>query len=437
MDSYRLLALTRWNPWIETPSVAEAWLDGHVPASFVPRRPASAVPSADPSRALLVIGPRQAGKSTFLWQLIRGRHRRVLFVPCDDPVLREWCHSPAAFLADVERLPVRPEAIFLEEAQHLAEAGLFVKGLIDLRAGVSVYVTGSSSYHLRARVRESLAGRSSRVRLYPFSLGEILASQGVTGNDLRAEALASPAVVRLARFGGYPAVFLNGNEPQRLQELVEAFVLRDASDVFGVRKPAAFRTLARLMAGQAGNVVNLSEWAALAHVATSTIGEWAGILEECHVVRLLPLFAGGKRVELTASPKVFFLDAGLRNSLLGDFSPLDARADRGALFENLVFSELAKAVAEPDDLFHWRTKGGAEVDFVLWRPGDAPVGIEAKLEARPGRVSRGARSFLDAYRPEVFLTVTLGEEGESSVDGIRCLWVRPHRLAGVLPVRFR
>jgi predicted AAA+ superfamily ATPase len=437
MDAYRLAAVTRWNPWIEAPSASEAWISEHVPLAFVPRFPAIPAPSPDPARAVLVIGPRQAGKSTFLWSLLRDRHRRILLVQGDDPVMAEWCHSPAAFATDLDRLPERPDAIVIEEAQHLVNAGLFVKGLIDLKAGFCVYVTGSSSYHLRARVRESLAGRASRLRLYPLSLRELLAREGVVADDLRAESLAAPILGRLGRYGGYPGVYLHDREPQRLMELIEAFVLRDASDVFKVAKPAAFRTLLRLMAGQIGNLVNLTEWAGITRVAVSTVSDWAAILEECHVVRLLPVFAGGKRVELTASPKLYFLDNGVRNALVGDFAALDARADRGALFENLVFGELMKTLAEPDDLHYWRTKGGAEIDFVLWRQGSAPVAIEVKTDALPGRISRGARSFLEGYRPEVFLTVTMGDESEAIVDGVPCRWLKLHRLAGALPERFR
>jgi len=213
--------------------------------------------------------------------------------------------------------------------------------------------------------------------------------------------------------------------------------MRDASDLYRIQRPAAFRTLIKLAALQIGGLVNLSEWAALTGLSVNTVSAYISVMEESWVARRLYLFHGGKRAEFTKTPKIYFLDNGLRNRLLNNFSPLPDRTDRGALFENWVFGELMKNLVYPDDLRYWRTRGGAEVDFVLHQPGTPPVAIEAKLNPRLGRLSRGARSFLDSYRPEVFVTVSPDLEGDKEILGIRCLWVRPEQLPAAIPTRFR
>jgi predicted AAA+ superfamily ATPase len=435
MDAYLLSGLLRWNPWLTAPSVDWARLQSAgLPSPFVARR-VTGLPAADPKRALVVLGPRQAGKSTFLRELVRQRHRSCLHLVLDDPLLASWCRSPSAFATDLEGLPYRPEALLFDEIQQLPNAGLFLKGLIDLKLGVPIYATGSAAWHLHDRVRESLAGRASRMRLYPFSMAEILAAKSAV-NDLQA-VLAAPDVLRRQLvFGGYPDVVLGGDEARRLFDLVEAVILRDASDLYKIKKPEAFRKLLRLMAGQAGNLARFSELASVCQIAVTTVQDYANLLEESHVVRLLPVFAGGRRAELTATPKVFFVDNGVRNLLTGDFSAPDARADRGALFENWVFTELLKMLVEPTDLHYWRTRAGAEVDFVLHRPGRRPVGIEAKLDGEPPRLTRGARSFLEAYQPEVFVTVTTRGEGEATIGGCHAVWCAPHRLREWIPRAF-
>src|SRR5690606_12764578 len=116
---------------------------------------------------------------------------------------------------------------------------------------------------------------------------------------------------------------------------------------------------------QVGDLANLSEWARILGIATTTVAEYVNILEETHIVRRLRPFIGGKRAELTQTPKVYVVDNGLRNALAGGFEPLERRTDTGKLLENWVFSELNKPFPEPGEVRYWRTRSAAEVDFVL------------------------------------------------------------------------
>lgn len=437
MDSHLLRGICRWNPWLERPATWDDAVKRKLPAPFVSRSPALPVGDGQVGRALLVVGPRQAGKSTFLWHLIGSRHARCLYLHCEDPLIATWCASPSSFAADFDELPGPPEAIFLDEAQRLPNAGLFVKGLVDIGLPVPIYVTGSSSYHLGSRVRESLAGRASRLCLYPFSLREVVDFEAPSRGGAAVRLAAQRAWSRQMRFGCFPDIYLHDGEERRLFDLVEAFVIRDASDLFRIQKPAALRKLLHLMAGQVGNLVNMSEWATLCQLSAPTAADYAAILEEAHVVRLLPVFHGGKRAELTATSKVYFVDNGIRNLLVGDFSAVENRADRGSLFENWLFGELTKMLPQPGDLHYWRTKSGAEVDFVLYRPGLPPVAIEAKLNGCAPKLSRGARSFIEAYAPSHFITVSADAQGETTVSGTPCIWCRPHELAKHIPKEFQ
>ena len=407
----RLLDL---NPWLRSPARFLSEVERRMPEVFIPRQ-VELSGFEDTRRAKLVVGPRQAGKSTLLWSLIRDRDpRSILFLNCEEPLVRKWARSAAGLLRDLEEEFPSVCTAFFEEAQHLEDAGLLLKGLVDARAGLDVLVTGSSSFHLMDRTRESLAGRAERRVLLPFSLEEIsAASPSPVPAVQRARDLE--ITNRLMIIGGYPGVWSSTDPHHELRNLVEAFVLRDASDRFRIRRLDAFRRLLQLAAGQIGQMANYSEWASTLGVAASTVREHLALLEETWILRLLPAFAGGRRREITSTPRVQFLDMGLRNAVLNTFGEdLARRPDRGALAEGFACGEIVKALPPSWSLHYWRSKGGAEVDFVLVQ-GQRLIAVEVKAGGR-GRLTRSARSFIQAYSPEVFLMVT-GEQasGEEAV----------------------
>jgi hypothetical protein len=422
--------LLRDNPWLVEPGRLDGWLRERLPERYLPRDAArrSRERWAEVDRAHLVIGPRQAGKSTMIWSYLAGLGRPVLHVDCEQPLSREWCQSAPLFLDDLEKLVPEPVPLFFDEVQHLEEAGLFFKGLVDRKVRGPILVTGSSSYHLGARTRESLAGRATRTRLLPLSFHEVCRDLDDRPPLVR-DHLAAERLARHLTYGGYPEVWLSERPEDLLADLVEAIILRDASDLFGIGRPDAFRRLLRLAAAQTGNLVNLSEWASILGIGRDTVGSYLEILESGHVVVTLPPFAGGRRSELTRTPKVFLVDNGVRNQLVHDWKPLEERVDRGPLLENWVFSELWKALPAGATLHFWRSSAKAEVDFVLTR-GDVTVGVEVKA-GRLGRpkLRRAARSFLDAYRPRRFLVVNTGLEHREEVSGTAVRWLRPPALA--------
>jgi predicted AAA+ superfamily ATPase len=418
------------NPWLLQPDRLKGWLQARLPAVLLPRPAAAKIHQRweEIDRAHLVIGPRQAGKSTALWAYLAERGEPALFVDCEQELVREWCGSAPLFLADLEKLVERPVPLFFEEIQHLEEAGLFLKGLVDRKIGVPILVTGSSSYHLGARTRESLAGRASRTRLLPFSLSEVC--QDLAGKPaLLRERLREERFARHLLFGGYPAVWLSETPEVLLSDLLEAVVLRDASDLFRITRPDAFRQLLHLVAGQVGQLVNLSEWASVLGIGRDTVASYLEILEASHITLALSPFARGKRVELTSRPKVFLLDTGLRNRLTHDFRPLEERTDAGPLLESWVATELWKSLPEGASLHFWRSTSGAEVDFVVAR-GERILAVEVKA-GRLGRplLPRSLHSFLEAYRPAATLVINLGLAHRQPVGGSIVEWILPQDLA--------
>ncbi len=431
MDRDLQTILLRDNPWIQDRKALAPWLASHLPATYLPR---SVLATAGggwrrPGRAHLVVGPRQAGKSTAIWAHLEELGRPVLFIDCEQSLVQHWCRSAPLFLADLEKLELpAPLTLFFEEAQHLENAGLLLKGIIDRGYEAPVLVTGSSSFHLGAKVRESLAGRATRERLLPFSFSEVCHDL----QELNGLARSRAEEERLARhlvYGGYPGVWLDDAPEVILAGLVEAVILRDASDLFRIGRPDAFRRMLRLAAGQTGNLVNLSEWASILGISRDTVASYLEILEASHVVAMVPPFAGGRRSELTKTPKIFFIDNGVRNHLVHSFEPAGRRVDAGPTLENWVFGELRKALPLEYDVHYWRSTSKAEVDFVI-DTGARLIALEVKTGAgtRP-TIPRSARSFVEAYRPHRLLIVSSAAFAPERIGTTEVEWITPGEVA--------
>lgn len=423
----------RTNPWLENPSSFVAETERRQPASWIARHLAGSERWPVEGRAHLVIGARQVGKTSWLWRRLVEAEQVPLVLDGAEPIVQEWASSPGLAAADLRDLVQPGTPILLDEAQHLDEAGLLIKGLIDSGVPGPLYVTGSSSFHLLARTRESLAGRAVRAEMHPLSLHELAGTLPIGLPPALRQVRLRELALRQAVVGGYPAVWLAEEPDLLLDELLSAFVLRDASDLFRIDNLAAFRRLIRLLAGQAGDVVNLTEWAASCEVSRGTVGRYLDLLEEMQVVQVLRPFAGGRRAETTGRPKVYFRDPGLRLAALGaPLSSWERRSDRGKLLESLVAAELRKQVhplRPGEELMFWRTRSGAEVDFVV-RRGDDLFAIEVKAGAlRRPKISRSLRSFVDAYAPKLALVIHTGEPMDERLGSTEILFRGPDLLA--------
>ena len=407
--------IRQMNPWIVDPQKGKDILDQRLPFNYVHRNIEQTPVISE--RAMLIVGPRQAGKSTVVWRWLRNVTPNFLFLNMEDPLLRIVCNQPLDIIEHLRTHYDFIQALFVDEIQHLEEAGLFVKGLVDAKLNKDIWVTGSSSYDLRSKTRESLAGRATRRRLLPFSLSELLKHADAV-NPVAERQICKNIFAHQLIFGSYPAVYLSEEEDQKrmiLNDLVEALILRDASDLFHIKRVDAFRKLLTLLAGQIGNLLNISELAALCNVDVGTVNSHIEILEESHIVKKILPFSEGKRREITSAPKVYFVDNGIRNQLRNDFkTTVDLRSDKGQLFENWAFCEIYKILPFQDAIKFWRSKSKAEVDFVLEHAGRR-YGLEIKsTPMKHPKLSRSMWSFIDAYGPDGF--AVLNTNLDLSVD---------------------
>ncbi len=355
---------------------------------------------------IALAGPRQVGKTTFLQhEMQKQEHSYVLL---DDPLARSLFEKdPKGF----ERQYVEGRQLtVLDEVQYSMKTGQFLKYLVD--TGNRLWISSSSAILLRADVLSFLVGRVGLVRLLPFNIEEFLEAKGLktwTPEILRSN------VTEHMMYGGFPAAVLNKDpmlKQRLLIDILESIILRDAVRAFGLNNIKGVGDLVLYLSQTISSPMNLSAVSNSLGINQITLNGYLDALEMSYVIARVRPFFTNKVKEIVRQPKVYFVDTGIRNAASGRFPPIP----EGPLFENYVFAELMKMGHSPK---YWRTKVGAEVDFVLDEP-EAPIPVEVKLRPRTGRISRSLRSFIRTYEPEeAYIVGHEVEAGNTILEGCK------------------
>jgi predicted AAA+ superfamily ATPase len=326
----------------------------------------------DAKEITLIIGPRQVGKTTLLFQLkdylLRQGYSesKVLNFNLDVITDRRLLENQTEFIKFLkERTGNEKLFVFVDEAQRVENAGIFFKGIYDLDLPVKFVLTGSSVLEIKSKIHEPLTGRKRIFYLYPLSFYEYISAKDASLVKLLEQKEFSAytkerILEHLSRFlvwGGYPKIALENNvetKEQFLKEIYSSYIERDIIGFLEIRNTTAFTNLVSILASQVGQLLNTQELSDTLNVERKTVEKYLEILEKTFVFERLSPFFRNIRKELTKMPKIYFLDAGLRNFALKDLKVFEERHDRGAILENFLFSELRKMT---DVKFHfWRTK---------------------------------------------------------------------------------
>lgn len=362
----------------------------------------------------LLIGPRQAGKTTLLRNL--GEHlarqgKPCLFFNLDIDADAQHFVSQQRFVERVEALAGGKRVyVFIDEVQRIENAGLFLKGIFDRRLPHKWIATGSGSLELKEKIAESLAGRKRNFLLFPVSMEEFLNYRlGVENTDRSGALLATDALTaeRLLfdylQFGGYPRVLTSSDVAEKrsvLSEIFQSSIERDIQLLLRIEKSRELVTLLQLLANRIGRLISYHDLAIQTNLSVATVKNYIWYCQKTFVIEeVLPFFTN-KEKELTKTPQFYFVDNGLRNYLLGHVQITPLSPEFGFLFQQLVFQMLRERFAgSVAAVRYWRTQNQAEVDYVLY-DGRTPLPVEVKasLMKQPA-IERSLRSFIETYRP--------------------------------------
>ncbi len=326
------------------------------------------------SRVVVLVGPRQSGKTTLARELLE--EDSVNYFDLEDPASLARLDEPMTALRPLKGMVV------IDEIQRRPDLFPVLRVLADRRNTPARFlILGSASGNLMRQTSESLAGRMERILIGGFSLAE----------------LGSEAEQQLWLRGGLPLSFLAESDVNSItwrKNFIQTLLERDFPQ-WGVRVAAtALQRFWTMVAHYHGQIWNSAEPARALGVSESTTRRYLDLLTDAFMINQLQPYHANLKKRQVKSPKIYVRDSGLLHQLLGidSMKSLFSHPKVGASWEGFVIEQLLKT--EPhDELFYWATHQGAEIDLIL-RRGDALYGVECKRTDAP-RMTPSIRIALD------------------------------------------
>jgi predicted AAA+ superfamily ATPase len=304
----------------------------------------------------ILYGPRQVGKTT-LAKKMAEKFDTSVYLSCDDPLIVTNLQNKSA--QELKAYIGNAELVIIDEAQRVENIGITLKLIHDTYPEIKLLVTGSSSLDLANKINEPLTGRSQEILLYPFSIQEI---------SKNPSDVAANARIMMDR-GGYPGIWqLSADSAHaKLSAIANNYVFRDAFSPQVIYDQTIILNLLRLLAHQIGSEVSYGELASKLEISKETVKRYIDLLEKAFIVFRLNQYRRNQRVEVGRLRKVYFVDLGIRNAIIDNFSPLDMRQDIGALWENFCVVERIKYLQSVDRrvrFYYWRNLDQREIDLI-------------------------------------------------------------------------
>lgn len=386
---------------------------------------------------IVIHGARQVGKTTLLKRLMEQISKsntsesHIKYLDLEDFTYLDLCNSGSDAVINhlkASGLDLSQKVyLFIDEIQYLKNPSSFLKLFHDrYKDNVKLFVSGSSSFAIRAKFKDSLVGRTVDFELFGLDFSEFLDFKGEGG--IKFEYASPPITKRLvqyyrefALYGGYPRIVLEDSVPKKevfLKQIINTYINKDIREFLNIREPGKLRNLIRALAAQTTGLCNILELSNTLKISRKTVEEYIFILENTYIVKRVPPFHENLRSELSKMAKIYFEDTGLMNIILhGTFSP--SLLFTGEVFENSIFSILRKNL-DNNSLYFWRTNKGQEVDFVVVDKGRKyPIEVKTTFS---GRRMSGLKYFVKNYQLTEGWCVTVNADPNWKGKGVRAIY---------------
>jgi len=361
--------------------------------------------------AILVTGPRQAGKTTLIDEtVIKEGNKKVNKVTLDDPVSLEAARDEAGNFFKDYKPPV-----FIDEIQYAPGLFHYIKIIVDKEKKNGLfYLSGSQQFSMMKGISETLAGRVGIIDILGLSFREIRNDPfnkpfcpGKTYIENRKKNLPKIDYDDLWKIiwrGTMPKLHADPKFPVHnyYASYLRTYIERDVRALINVGDEKKFLSFIRCVAARTGQILNIAGLALDADISRSTAERWLSILTTANIVYLLrPFHVNINKREIKA-PKLYFLETGLINYLIGWDTPKVLRngAMGGAVFETFVIAEIIKSYINSGvqaPLFYYRDKEQREIDLLIWKNGFLHP-VEIKMTANPGKSHISAFNVLDSMK---------------------------------------
>ncbi len=314
-----------------------------------------------PGRVLVIYGPRRAGKTTLVNAYLKTiPTARAYIGNGENADLRQILESQS--FAQMVPYFSGYDLVVIDEAQKVHQIGTSLKILVDQIPNIKLMVTGSSAFDLANMVGEPLLGRQNTIKLYPLWAGELSSHFGLI--------YVKENLNNLLVYGNYPEVINASTTKQKKQYLYQirdGYLFKDILELDGIKNSTKILDMLRLVAFQIGKEVSLQELGLTLGISKNTVERYLDLLEKSFVLIKVRGWAKNLRKEISKMARYYFVDNGVRNSVIGNFSPIANRDDLGQLWENFIFAERVKKLDYQQTVvnrYFWRTWDQQEIDLV-------------------------------------------------------------------------
>jgi len=322
--------------------------------------------SLKPKKVLMLVGPRQVGKTSLIKQCLDNLHgEKRMDLNGDFLADREILLKKSKI--EFENLIGDSSLLFIDEAQKFENINLTLKILVDNFPDLKIIVSGSAAFELMSKVRESLAGRLIKLNLFPIAQLEL--------SKIESRRETQENLFRRMIYGSYPEVITLKTDKEReeyLYNFVEAFLFKDIFEYEGIKNSIKIKRLLQLLALQLGQEVSLSEIGSQLSMDKETVARYLDLLEKTFVIyERVGFISGNLRKEISKTKRYYFYDNGVRNVLINNMNSLEIRSGKeiGQLWESYIITERLKYLNYNEELprqnsYFWRTYNQSEIDLV-------------------------------------------------------------------------
>jgi len=366
---------------------------------------------------LALTGARQVGKTHILYYIknyLEEKNKNVFYYDLEFPELLQTLNRGTdSFILDLSNKGYSgKEEVFvlIDEIQYLDNPTSFLKIIADHHKNIHLIVSGSSTFDIKSKFRDSLAGRTVTFEIFPLSFEEFLTfkeSEYKNTNRLSASGIKHIKLLyhEFIKYGGYPKIALEKSQEKKKQylvQLVDTYIRKDVRDLADVADINKFNNMLKVLASQSGQLLNMPSLSRETNISLPTLQKYLSILEETFVIKRISPFSKSPSVEITKNPKIFLYDSGLQSILwLNNFQ----ETILGSVFETNIFSEIVKKYGRTNIHF-WRTKTGQEIDFIIEKENSQIFPVEAKTNFGQFNL-KAINTFADKYRAKNWVCVGL------------------------------
>ncbi len=272
--------------------------------------------------------------------------------------------------------------VFIDEIQYLTNPSSFLKLIVDHHKNIKLIVSGSSSFEIKNKFKDSLTGRTVNFEIFNLSFKEFLLFKQRAFDEKKVFTVKKINELKnlfkeYVLYGGYPKITLSpeiDRKEKYLQQIIDTYIKKDIRDLADIKDIDKFNRLLEILSSQSGGLLNVTELSNTCKIAKQTVERYLFILENTYIIKLVRPYSKNIRSELSKTPKIYFYDTGLMQMLW--LKGLQKEII-GNVFETSVFAEMVKKYGR-ESVFYWRTKDKKEIDFILRIKGKV-LPVEVKL----------------------------------------------------------